>query len=187
RQQRAVRGGKRRVLEEDHAGWELDVVADQLEQRAPGRAVSPPLGETRCHVLVATQGPELVLLVAIERRFVPHPPPDRMRISVDLEVVWVVVDRGHLEPLSTRRGTEGWSSIVSTSTWRGCVTARTTSRATSSGIRMPRLFWASMRASRRPKEAQCSVRFCIVSGVRSQVRANSLSAGPSRTLMTRMP
>src|SRR5262249_35770905 len=178
---------KRRILEDHHAGRELHVVADQLEQRAPGGAVAPPLGESRCHVLVATQGPELVRVVAIERRLVPHPPPDRMRIGVDLEVVRVVVDLGHPETPPARRGTEGWSSIVSTSTWRGCVTARTTSRATSSGVRMPRLPWASMRASRRPKEAQCSVRFCIVSGVRSQARANSLSAGRSRTLMTRTP
>src|SRR5262245_9791134 len=114
---------QRRVLEEDHAGRELDVAADQLEQRAPRGAVRPPLGETGCHVLVATQDPELVLLVAIERRLVAHPPPDRMRIGVDLEVVRVVVDLGHLATTSARRGTAGWSSTVSTSTWRGCVTA----------------------------------------------------------------
>src|SRR5262249_58651579 len=114
---------KRRILEDHHAGRELHVVADQLEQRASGGAVGSPLGETRCHVLVATQGPEVVLVVAIERRLVPHPPPDRMRIGVDLEVVRVVVERGHLETPSARRGTDGWSSIVSRSMWRGCVTA----------------------------------------------------------------
>ena len=117
RHESAVRAVKWRVLEDDHAGWELHVVPDQLEQRASGGAVGSPVGETGHHVLVAAERPELVLVVAIERRLVPHPPPDWMRIGVDLEVVRVVVDVGH------RRGTEGWSSIVSTSTWRGCVTA----------------------------------------------------------------
>ncbi len=73
-------------------GGMLDVGLDQLEDRASARPVRLPVDQRALDVLEAAQREEVVLLVVVERRFVPQPLPDRMRIGVDLEVVRVVVD-----------------------------------------------------------------------------------------------
>src|SRR5262249_37004776 len=43
-------------------------------------------------VVVATQRPEVVALVAIHRLLVAHPLPDRMGIGVDLDVVRIPIE-----------------------------------------------------------------------------------------------
>src|SRR5690606_11252737 len=91
-QQLAVGVVERRVLEDEQAGRRLVAAADHLEQRAPGRAEGAPVRQPRLDVREAGQRPEVVLLVAVERRLLAHAPPDRMRIGVDREVVGVVVD-----------------------------------------------------------------------------------------------
>ncbi len=59
-------------------------------------------------VVEPAQGVEVVALVVVERPLVPEPPPDRVRVGVDLEVVRVVVDvglgggHGRLPPRASR-------------------------------------------------------------------------------------
>src|SRR5262249_484131 len=67
---------------------------DQLEDRAPGRAVRLPVDRRPFDVVEAAEREEVVALVVIERLFVAQPFPDRVRVGVDLEVVRVVVDGG---------------------------------------------------------------------------------------------
>ena len=80
------------VLEDEHAGGQLDVRLDDLEDRPLGRAIGRPVEETAFDVVVAAEGEEVVLLVVVEGRLVAHPLPDRVRIGVDVEVIGVVVD-----------------------------------------------------------------------------------------------
>ena len=106
----------RRVLEDEHAGRQLDLRLDHLEHRALGRAVGLPLDQAALHVVVAAHRVELVLLVVIERGLVAEPLPHRVRVGVDVEVVRVVVRRGrgcgHLVSLSRRRRTAHCSAFV---------------------------------------------------------------------------
>ena len=92
RHQPAVEVVARRVLHEDVAGRQLDVGLDDLERRALAGPVGVPVLQGRLDVVEPAQGPEVVLLVVVERRLVPHPPPDRVRVLVDLDVERVVVD-----------------------------------------------------------------------------------------------
>ena len=84
----------RRVLEEDGPRRDLDVGLDDLEHRAAPRDVGLPVEHGGVDVVPAAQREELVLLVAVQRRLVAQPLPDRVRVGVDLEVVRVVVDLG---------------------------------------------------------------------------------------------
>ena len=82
----------RRVLHEDQAGGHVDAGHDHLERRSLARAVGVPVDEALLDVVVAGQRVEVVLLVAVERCLVAHPPPERVRVVVDLDVERVVVD-----------------------------------------------------------------------------------------------
>ena len=98
RQQRTVHVVRRRVLEQDAAGRDLDALLDQLEHRAATGAVGAPVDRAALDVVEAAHREEVVLLVVVERCLVAQPPPDRIRIRVDLEVVRVVVQLvGHLD------------------------------------------------------------------------------------------
>ena len=82
----------RRVLHEDVAGRQLDAGHDEVERRALAGPVRVPVLHGPLDVVEAAQRPEVVLLVAVERRLVPHPLPDRVRVLVDLDVERVVVE-----------------------------------------------------------------------------------------------
>ena len=92
------------VLEDEHAGRQLDPGLDELEDRALGRAVRLPLDEPALHVLVTAHRVEVVFLVEVERRLVAQSLPDRVGVGVDGEVVRVVVrggrSRGHVVSLA---------------------------------------------------------------------------------------
>ena len=92
RQQAAMDVVDRRVLEEDQPGRQLDVGANDLEDRPAARPVGLPVDQGAVDVGEAAQRVEVVLLVVVERRLVAQLLPDRVRIRVDLEVVRVVVD-----------------------------------------------------------------------------------------------
>ena len=91
-----------RVLEDDRAGRDLEVALDELEHRALGRAVGPPVHQAALDVVEAAERIEVVLLVVVERALVAQSPPDRIGVRVDLEVVRVVVEVGvgrrHVSP-----------------------------------------------------------------------------------------
>ena len=91
-QETAVGGVDRRVLEDEHAGRQLDVHLDQLEDPALSRAERPGVLHHALDVVEAAHGEEVVLLVVVERRLLPHAAEDRIRIALQLEVVRVVVD-----------------------------------------------------------------------------------------------
>ena len=85
----------RRILEQDVSRRQFDPVLDDglddLEQHALGRAVRLPVGQPLLDIVEPTQRVEVVLVVVVERGLFPQPPPDRIGIVVDLEVVRVVV------------------------------------------------------------------------------------------------
>ena len=91
RQQRAVQVVDRGILEQDVAGPQLDVGADQLEDRAPAGPKGVPVAERILDVVETAHCEEVVLLVVVERLLLAHPPPDRVGVDVDVEVVRVVV------------------------------------------------------------------------------------------------
>ena len=91
-QQPSVDGVRRRVLEDDHAGRDVDVRLDDLEDGALARDVRLRVEETLLDVLVAADSPEVVGVVVIERRFFTQSSIDGIRINVDLDAVHVVVD-----------------------------------------------------------------------------------------------
>ena len=68
---------------------------DHLEHGAARGAIGLPLERRLQHIGEARQCVEVVALVVVERRFVAHPLPHRVRIRVDLGVVGVVVQRRH--------------------------------------------------------------------------------------------
>jgi hypothetical protein len=86
----------RRVLEDDRAARQFDVVLDdlldQLEDRALAGDVRLPIDRAALDVLEAAQGEEVVAVVVIERPLIAQSLPDRVRVGVDVEVVRVVVD-----------------------------------------------------------------------------------------------
>ena len=92
RQQPPVHGMHRRIFEDEHAGRDLDVRLDQLEDGAAPGDVRVPVEQSPLHVLVAADGEEVVLLVVIERRFLAQPAEHRIGVGVDRDVVRVVVD-----------------------------------------------------------------------------------------------
>ena len=63
-----------------------------LEGHPVGVGEPVEIAEGGQHVLVAGQGPEVELVVAVDRRFVPEPGVDRIRVLVDLVVVGAVGD-----------------------------------------------------------------------------------------------
>ena len=74
-----------RRVEGDHHRRRLEHLGVQaLEDDAFRRAVGLPVEERREHVTEAGQGPELELLVAVERVVVAEPAVDRIRILVEL-------------------------------------------------------------------------------------------------------
>jgi hypothetical protein len=81
----------RGVFEQDAAWRHLDARLDHLEDRAPAGDVGAPVDQSLLDVLEATERAEVVSLVVVKGRLVTHPPPNRIRVSVDLEVVRVVV------------------------------------------------------------------------------------------------
>ena len=85
----------RRVLEDQGAGRQLDVRLDDLEDAAPAGDEALGVDEAAFDVVVAADRVEVVSLVVVERRLVPQPLEHRIRISVDVEVVRVVIDVRH--------------------------------------------------------------------------------------------
>ena len=92
RQQSAVDGVGRGVLEDEDARGHLDPRLDQLEDGAPSRDVGRGVEQAPLHVLEAAQGVEVVRLVVIEGRLLAQPAEHRVRVGVDADVVRVEVD-----------------------------------------------------------------------------------------------
>src|ERR1700709_2231846 len=82
---------QRRILEEQDPRRYLDAAEPDICGRAPPRPIGLPIREPAGDVVIATQGIEVVLLVVIQRRLCPHPFPDRIRVVIDSEIEWVVV------------------------------------------------------------------------------------------------
>ena len=92
RQQAAVDGVGRRVLEDDHARGDVDVRLDDLEDGALARDVRLRVEESLLHVLEPADRQEVVGVVVVERRLFAQPSVHGIRVSVDLDAVHVVVD-----------------------------------------------------------------------------------------------
>src|SRR5207344_2822836 len=118
--QAAVEGVDGRVLEQEDPGRELDPGLDDLDDRPLGGGERLPGDEGALDVLVAAEGVEAVLLVAVEGRLVAQPLPHRVRVLVDEDVVGVVLQVGH-----------GCSSVVT-----GSVSSRSTSTTSPSAARI---------------------------------------------------
>ena len=104
RQQAAVDGVGRRVLEDEDPGRHLDAGLDELQDPAPagderGVVLQPPLD-----VLVAADGPEVVLVAAVERCLVTEAPKGRVGVGEDLGVPGVPL---HLAALRLIDGHHG--------------------------------------------------------------------------------
>ena len=94
-QQPAVDGVRRRVLEDDDAGRDVDVRLDDLEDGALARDVRLRVEQSLLDVLVPADREEVVGVVVVERRLFAQPPVHRIRVGVDLDAVHVVVDVAH--------------------------------------------------------------------------------------------
>ena len=92
RHQSPVDGVHGRILEDEHTGRHLDVGPDQLEDAAPARDVGLRVEKATLDIVEPADGVEVVGLVVVERRLLPQPAEDRVRIGVDFDVVRVVVD-----------------------------------------------------------------------------------------------
>ena len=73
RHEPAVHRVDRRVLEQDHAGRELDAGLDDVEDVAAGVRERLPVDERLLDVGVARQRPEVVALVVVDRRLLAEP------------------------------------------------------------------------------------------------------------------
>ena len=104
---RSWSGGSSKMIE---PGRDLHAALDELEDRALGRAVGPPVDQGPLDVVEAAQRVEVVALVVVERRSSRSRLQHRVRVGVDLEVVRVVVQvgtgRGHVGALRPERGTD---------------------------------------------------------------------------------
>ena len=65
----AVDRVRRRILEDDGSGWDLDTRLDQLENATTARDERLPILQTALDVVVPARGVEVVRLVVVERRF----------------------------------------------------------------------------------------------------------------------
>ena len=83
-----------RVHHDHHRDVLVGLVGDDLEHDPVARHERLVVEQPAEHVVVATQGPEVVLLVVVDGRLVSEALPDRVRIGVDHVVVGVVVDVG---------------------------------------------------------------------------------------------
>jgi hypothetical protein len=92
RHQSPVHTVQRRVFHEEQTRWQLDACLDDLEHRSAVRPVAIPVDQPLVHVGEPAQRVEVVALVVVERRLVPHPLPERVRVLVDLDVERVVVE-----------------------------------------------------------------------------------------------
>ncbi len=90
-QQAAVQIVQRRILEKQDARRHLDVVEEDVSGGAAAGSVSLPVRQFARHVLVSTQRIEVVLFVVVQRRFFAHPLPHRVRVVIDVGIVWVVI------------------------------------------------------------------------------------------------
>ncbi len=91
RQQSPVQIMQRRVLPQDDPWRHLYAREDNVGGSSSARAKRVPIRQRRGDIVVSAQRVEVVLLVVIERRFVPKSFPDRVRIVIDFEVIRVVV------------------------------------------------------------------------------------------------
>jgi hypothetical protein len=106
----AVHVVARRVLVDEAVGEIVHRAADHFEDVALLGAVGAPVDQHLEDVLEASESPEVVLLIAVERRLLPHAPPDGMRVGVEAVVVGIpgevsgLVRHGHAALL----GRCGW-------------------------------------------------------------------------------
>src|ERR1700676_2611584 len=82
---------KRRILEQDDTGRNLETAHDDVHRRSTSRTVSLKVRKLSRDVLVATQRIEVELVVVIERSVVAQALPDRIRVVVDAEIERIVV------------------------------------------------------------------------------------------------
>src|ERR1700738_467189 len=82
---------KRRVLEQDDTGWNLEAAHDDVHRRPAPRTVCLKVRKLSRDVLVAAQRVEVELLVVVEWSIVAQPLPDRVRVVVDVEIKRIVV------------------------------------------------------------------------------------------------
>src|SRR5205807_5857788 len=110
-----------RILEEDAARRDLDVRLDDLEDRSATGPVRLPVDQSLLDVVETAEREEVVLLVVVERCSFAHPPPHRVGVGVDVEVIGIVIDAlagdrhdfGHASDLISRY----WSNPA-TPFWR---------------------------------------------------------------------
>ncbi len=87
-----VNGVERRILEDEKSGGQIDPRRSDLVDAALGRAECVTIGEDLGDVIEPCQGPEVVLLVSIDRRLVAHTSVHGVRRRVKVPVVHVEVD-----------------------------------------------------------------------------------------------
>ena len=90
----AVHRCGRRILEHDHAGRELDVRLDDVEDVAAGVGEHLPVHERLLDVRMAGQRPEVVAIVVVGGRLLPESRVHGIRVGVDADVVGVEVHAG---------------------------------------------------------------------------------------------
>ena len=89
--QAPVDGVHRRVLEDEHPRGHLDVGPDELDDAAPPGDEGLVVEVAALDVGEPADRVEVVGLVVVERRLLPQPAEDRVRVGVDVHVVGVVV------------------------------------------------------------------------------------------------
>ena len=91
-QQLAVHVVERRVLEDDHAGRDVDVGLDQLDDGATGRTERLVVDDRVVDIGEPAERIEVVLLVVVQRRLFTDCPERLIGVGIDLHVVRVVID-----------------------------------------------------------------------------------------------
>src|SRR6185437_15072660 len=67
------------------------VVEQDVGGGAAAGAIGLPVMEFAGHIVIPAQRVEVVLLVVVQRCFFTHPLPHRIRVIVDVGIVWIVI------------------------------------------------------------------------------------------------
>jgi hypothetical protein len=92
RQQLAVHGVDRRILENQHSRRDLQVRLDDFQDRAAARTEGVVVDHGLIDVRVSAERVEVVAGVVVQRRFVAQTPVRRIGVRNETDVVRVVVD-----------------------------------------------------------------------------------------------
>src|SRR5580704_8827598 len=81
----------RRIFEKNHPWWDVDICQNEFKNGSLPGAVRIPIVQGLLDIVEPAQCVETVLFVVIDRRFIAQTTPDRMGISVYLNVKRIVI------------------------------------------------------------------------------------------------